>query len=585
MIYPKIPLAQTLIQLCKAKQIKHIVLSPGSRNAPLTIGFTHDPFFKCYSIVDERCAAFFALGIAQQLQEPIAVVCTSGSALLNYFPAVAEAFYSNIPLVVLSADRPKYMVGIGDGQTINQREVYGTHVAYAANLKDDIPENKTFTKAEKELPIFKNLEHKLEKALGLQQSVQDYNETEINNALNTAILEKLPVHINCPFNEPLYDRVDTLTVNVSVVESQVKEPDFTQFENFNSVWQSSHKKMVLVGVLEPNSLEENYINLLANDPSVLILTESTSNFHHEKTIPSIDKLIGALNEDEFVTLQPDVLLTVGGLVVSKKIKQFLRKYQPKHHYHLGLHQANNTFYILNHWFKISLNTFFSHWQPLYKDQESSFQNFWISEMNLRRNGHSTYMSQIPYSDFKVFHHIINALPETIQIQSANSSIIRYLQLFDFKKTQHIFCNRGTSGIDGSTSTAIGAAITTKTPTVCITGDLSFLYDSNALWNNYIPKNFKIILINNAGGGIFRILPGHKNTENFDTYFETKHNLNASHLAKMYQFNYNKVSGESELKEKLSHFFSSNDAPQLLEIFTPSHLNDEVLLGYFKAIKY
>ena len=153
MIYSKIPLAQTVVQLCKAKQIQHIVLSPGSRNAPLTIGFTHDPYFKCYSIVDERCAAFFALGIAQQLQAPVAVVCTSGSALLNYFPAVAEAFYSNIPLIVLSADRPKYKVGIGDGQTINQKDVYGTHVAYAANLKDDISTNKTFTEAEKDLNV------------------------------------------------------------------------------------------------------------------------------------------------------------------------------------------------------------------------------------------------------------------------------------------------------------------------------------------------------------------------------------------------------------------------------------------------
>ena len=138
MKHPKIPLAQTVIQLCKAKNIQHIVLSPGSRNAPLTIGFTHDPFFKCYSIVDERCAAFFALGIAQQIKHPVAVVCTSGSALLNYYPAVSEAYYSHVPLVVLSADRPKYLVGIGDGQTINQENVFKNHIQYSANLKQDL---------------------------------------------------------------------------------------------------------------------------------------------------------------------------------------------------------------------------------------------------------------------------------------------------------------------------------------------------------------------------------------------------------------------------------------------------------------
>jgi 2-succinyl-5-enolpyruvyl-6-hydroxy-3-cyclohexene-1-carboxylate synthase len=141
MKYPKIPLAQTIIALCKAKKIKHIVLSPGSRNAPLTIGFTHDPFFKCYSIVDERCAAFFALGIAQQIKEPVVVVCTSGSALLNYYPAVAEAFFSQIPLVVLSADRPRFMVGIGDGQTINQEHVFENHILDSANLRQDLTED------------------------------------------------------------------------------------------------------------------------------------------------------------------------------------------------------------------------------------------------------------------------------------------------------------------------------------------------------------------------------------------------------------------------------------------------------------
>ena len=186
MKHPKIPLAQTVIQLCKAKNIQHIVLSPGSRNAPLTIGFTHDPFFKCYSIVDERCAAFFALGIAQQIKHPVAVVCTSGSALLNYYPAVSEAYYSHVPLVVLSADRPKYLVGIGDGQTINQENVFKNHIQYSANLKQDLnPENQNAFA--EDLPIMKSIENKVERFLGLQQSVQQYNETEINKAFNKAI--------------------------------------------------------------------------------------------------------------------------------------------------------------------------------------------------------------------------------------------------------------------------------------------------------------------------------------------------------------------------------------------------------------
>ena len=180
MKHSKIPLSQTVVQLCKAKGIKHIVLSPGSRNAPLTIGFTHDEFFKCYSIVDERCASFFAVGIAQKTQEPVVVVCTSGSALLNYYPAVAEAYYSDIPLVVLSADRPKYLIGIGDGQTINQQDVFENHILYSTNLKQDIIEKNNDT--DDELQIFKIIENKLEQFIGLQKTLQQQNEVEINTS-------------------------------------------------------------------------------------------------------------------------------------------------------------------------------------------------------------------------------------------------------------------------------------------------------------------------------------------------------------------------------------------------------------------
>ena len=131
MIYPKIPLAQSIIEICNAKGVHDIVISPGSRNAPLTIGFTSNPNFRCYSIADERCAAFFAIGIAQQIQKPVAVVCTSGSALLNYYPALAEAFYSQIPFIVISADRPLDKIDIGDGQTIRQENVFQNHLIFS----------------------------------------------------------------------------------------------------------------------------------------------------------------------------------------------------------------------------------------------------------------------------------------------------------------------------------------------------------------------------------------------------------------------------------------------------------------------
>jgi len=547
---PKNSLAQTVIQLCNAKDIKHIVISPGSRNAPLTIGFTNHSYFKCYSIVDERCAAFFALGIAQQLQEPVALVCTSGSALLNYYPAIAEAFYSDISLVVLSADRPKHLVGIGDGQTINQEAVFVNHILYSANLKEDD---------------------------------QQTNDVKINNALNTAVLQSGPVHINVPFSEPLYDRIDEFSVIPKSVEAIKKLEKIEDLSDYRSLWDNAKRKLVLVGVNAPNTVEQKFLDLLANDESVIVFTETTSNLHHNNFFPSIDKIIAPLVEDEFKQLQPEIVLTFGGMIVSKKAKAFLRDYMPKYHWHIDTKKANDTFFCLSKQFKYSVNHFFESFFKSYKSAQSNYQNYWQEVKQTRAKRHEAYINTIPYSDLKVFDVVLKTLPNNCMLQLGNSSTVRYSQLFDVNKTLKVFCNRGTSGIDGSTSTAIGAASVSNTPTVFITGDLSFFYDSNALWNNYIPSSFRIIVINNRGGGIFRILPGHKNTDNFDTYFETKHQLSAKKLCTMYGLEYTEVRNLEEIKRKISSFYSTSSQPKLLEIFTPREVNDQVLLNYFKNI--
>jgi 2-succinyl-5-enolpyruvyl-6-hydroxy-3-cyclohexene-1-carboxylate synthase len=577
---PKIPLAQTIIQLCKAKKVKHIVISPGSRNAPLTIGFSNHEYFSCYSIVDERCAAFFALGIAQQLQEPVAIVCTSGSAMLNYYPAIAEAYYSNIPLVVISADRPSHLVGIGDGQTINQKGVYQNHILYEANLKEDIiiDNNSPID----EPTIIKSLENKVERFLGLQKDIAEFNVDEINRAINSAILSRGPVHINAPFNEPLYDMVDEFSVTVKPTQ-----PNFVSHKedlsSYAQSWNKSSKKMVLVGVNAPNTIDKKILEFLANDDSIIVFTETTSNLHHDEFFPSIDKIIAPLRDVDFEKLQPEILLTFGGLIVSKKVKAFLRKQQPKQHWHIDETTANDTFFSLSKHFKCSVNQFFNQFLFDVKHIESAYKPYWNKVKAHRQIEHKKYLESCEYSDLKVFEKVLQSLPNNAIVHSGNSSAIRYMQLFNINKNLQVYCNRGTSGIDGSTSTTIGAAVASKKQTVLITGDLSFFYDSNALWNNYIPNNFRIILINNGGGGIFRILPGHKNTDNFDTYFETKHNLTAKQLCAMYNIVYQEANSMMNLKNELQNFYDVDKTPKLLEIFTPRENNDQILLNYFKAL--
>ncbi len=582
MKHSKIPLSQTVVQLCKAKGIKHIVLSPGSRNAPLTIGFTYDEYFKCYSIVDERCAAFFALGIIQKLHEPVAVVCTSGSALLNYYPAVAEAYYSDLPLVILSADRPKYLIGIGDGQTIDQQNVYSNQILYFANLKLDIEKERKMADID-ELPIFKSFESKVEKILGLQRTIQQENESEINKAINIAIINKGPVHLNVPFEEPLYNMVENSSVNPI---NEIAKPKLNSIDNIEDIykkWNSAKKKMVLVGVNPPNKIDQDYLDLFANDESVIVFTETTSNIHHPNFFPSIDKIIAPLTHEDFERLQPEILITFGGMIVSKKIKAFLREFKPKEHWHIDPKKANDTFFCLTDHIKTDVNSFFKEFKNHIHSVSSDYREYWLKVNQHRSKRHNDYLKEIPFSDFKAFDTIFKSLPHNSNVQVGNSSAIRYAQLFDLDNSLKIFCNRGTSGIDGSTSTAIGYAAVNEEPTIFITGDLSFFYDSNALWNNYIPANFRIILINNKGGGIFRILPGHKNTPNFDTFFETEHNLTAEQLCDMYHFEYQTALNDADLKSELSSFFKPSSKPKLLEIFTPRTLNDSVLLDYFKFI--
>jgi 2-succinyl-5-enolpyruvyl-6-hydroxy-3-cyclohexene-1-carboxylate synthase len=548
--FPKDELAQLVIASCIANNIEDVVISPGSRNAPLIIGFFNHSAIKTYSIVDERCAAFFALGIAQQIQKPVAVVCTSGSALLNYYPAISEAFYSRIPLVVISADRPENKIDIGDGQTIRQENVFENHILFSANLKKDAHDN---------LDI-------------------------INKAFVASIYLKGPVHINVPFEEPLYELTDDMLKFDSVKIDATEVPlAMDELRKFATIWNGSSKKMVLVGSHFPDELLQIQINKIIEDDSVIVLTETTSNLYNAKFINCIDKVLFPLDEIELENLKPEILVTFGGMIVSKKVKQFLRKQRPKHHWHIDGSRAYDTFFSLSQHFKISPQLFFSQFFFLTKEKQSDFQKLWLAIKNFRIQNHQSFLGACDYSDLKAFEVILKSVPYNSKLHLSNSSIIRYSQLFDINNTIHVYCNRGTSGIDGSTSTAIGAASVSELRTTFVTGDISFFYDSNALWNEHVKNNFRIIILNNDGGGIFKIIPGPKESKALP-YFETPHGLTANHLAAMFGYAYSSADNLESINSELEFFYEDSEKPKILEIFTPSEKNDLILKSYFKALK-
>lgn len=546
---------QLMAETLKAFQLDHIVLSPGSRNGALTMQFVNDPYFTTYSVVDERSAAFVALGIAQQRQQPVVICCTSGSAIANYYPAITEAFFQNVPVVVISADRPTHLVDNFDGQTIRQEDFLKQHCVHSVQLSEE-DDTETLTK----------------------------NMLLIKYALIDCLHKKGPIHINMPFSEPLYGSVDELEIAIDTITIHEKEYKEIDYLHLTKQWNTAAKKLVLVGMHHSDEAFEQRMINLAEDDSVVVLHEVTSNLHHQRFINKIDQSIFPLNEEQLRELKPDILLTIGQNVVSKKIKAFLRNHQPSQHWHLDEYWFPDTFQCLTEKIDANPTDFLSQLTAWTNPKTSTYYEQWNVIRQLNERKHNAYLAQVQFSDLKVFEQLINAYPSDWMVHYGNSTVIRYALLFDHQTGNPVYCNRGTSGIDGSTSTAVGACLGNKQNTVVITGDISFFYDSNALWNAHMPSNLRIIVINNGGGNIFKFIPGPSETGVVDEYFETQHALTAEHLAKMYRFDYLNVSNETELSQALGHFYDPSEQPKILEINTRNIPNAELLKGYFNSLR-
>lgn len=544
---------QILAHLLKEYGIFDIVISPGSRNAPLAIHFSETDEFNCYSIVDERSAAFVGMGMAKSIKKPVALTCTSGSASANYYPGITEAFYQNTPLLILTADRPTDFVDIFDGQTIRQKDLYQQHSYGDFQLLEDSVEN-----------------------------ADDENFSIIKKAIEVCFEKQGPVHINIPLEEPLYNMVSELP-NFKPVEKTIRENIYELPPNLVADWNTSKRIMILVGTRDYSEELEMQLTQLVKNHSVVVLKEANSNLKHDKFFAHIDRYIFNFNDADYKTYAPDLLITVGQNVVSKKVKQFLRKANPKNHWHIDEVWHPDTFFSLTEKVKATPEKFFAKLLKFISLEPSPYFNLWDVLRDKRDSKHDEYCVGTGFSDFKLFELLSNKLPEKINLHISNSSAIRYTQLFDFDKNR-IYCNRGTSGIDGSTSTAMGYAIKSQRQTVLVTGDMSFFYDINGLWNNYIPPYTRIIVFNNGGGDIFKIIPGPSSTNALEEFILTKHHKNAEHLAQHFGFSYTKVDDEITLSRVLDNFFKHDEKAKILEVDTAAVENAEVLKGYFEFLK-
>ena len=546
---------QLLAHLLKEYGINNVVISPGSRNAPLAIHFGEMDEFNTYSIVDERSAAFVGLGMAKSEKKPVAITCTSGSAAANYYPAVTEAFYQNIPLLILTADRPTDFVDIFDGQTIRQKELYQLHSYGDFQLMEDDKDGS-----------------------------EDYNFDIIKKAIELCIEKQGPVHINVPLSEPLYELVTELPVFPKVDTTAQKKP-YELPTNLVAQWNLSKRILILVGTRDYSNELESQLSQLVKNHSVVVLSEVNSNLNHDKFFTHIDRYIFTFTDEDYQLYAPDLLITVGQNVVSKKVKQFLRKAKPKNHWHIDEVWQPDTYFALTDKIETKPEVFFNKLLNVVKLEPQPYFNLWDVLRDKRDAKHAEYVNRVGFSDFNLFWLISQKIPENFNIHFSNSSAIRYAQLFDFKGNK-IYCNRGTSGIDGSTSTAMGFAIKNENPTLLVTGDLSFFYDVNGLWNQYIPPYTRIIIFNNGEGNIFKIIPGpdKANSNILDEFIATKHTKSAEHLAKHFGFGYVKVEDDNSLERVLDNFFKPDVQPKIMEVCTQEIQNAEVLKKYFEFLK-
>ena len=522
-----------LAEICSQFGIEHAVICPGSRSAPLVFAFNRNKNIKTYSIIDERSAAYMALGMAQQLQKPVALICTSGTAALNFYPAIAEAFYQKIPLVVLTADRPANLLNQQDGQMINQVNVFGNHVRGSLNFDSRLRTS----------------------------------HSELRTFLNKTMFPVMgPVHINVPLVEPLYENLEE-----EIVIEKVEKPlnIFGDFDNKNIIdaLHQTQKRVIIVGQNLPDQELLVTLKELAQK-DFAILADVVSNQHESSVLKHFDFLVSQANIETLQVLEPDFIISLGGPVLSKALKLWLKKQKPKFHFRIQQDETlvdtynNVTEYIYgnnNEVLKSLVNAEFS----------SSTYAEYLGLMELksqRKIAEFINQNNVEFNELVTVNFTLKNIPENSQLQIANSTAIRYVSYLGLpNKNITAFCNRGTSGIDGCTSTAIGAANMTNEIVTLITGDLAFFYDRNAFWNNFVPNNLRIILLNNHGGGIFNLIDGPNTQPELEEFFLTKHKLNAKNLAAENGLSYNLCKNNDEFANALATFYDVSEQAKIIEL--------------------
>lgn len=554
-----------IAEICWQKGIRNVVLSPGSRSAPLTLAFVRHPKIHTYIIPDERSAGFIALGIALITEKPVALVCTSGTAVVNLYPAVAEAFYSQVPLILFTADRPREWIDQADNQTIRQENIFGKHA------KGYFP-----------FPVV--IAHDNDKWL---------SERYVSEAVNLAAANpRGPVQVNVPIREPFYPGPDEefqfekKPKLIRKIEQSAGLSD-EDWNRLSKVWEESDRVLIAGG---QSRLDSDLIDPLSEFSAAFkipVTGDIIANLSHsvKELISCHDLFLMTGDEDILAPLKPNLLITFGNTILSTNLKKLLRTCQPEHHWHIKPSgYFPDTFKSLTDSVPVMPSCFFKRALEKFsgKQKDVSFLERWLSRENKAKKKIADFFPQEKFSELEAVKIIRDHLPDQINLHLANSMPVRLVNFLGrLNPGTEVFANRGTSGIDGCSSTAVGIALHSGKQDVLITGDMAFFYDRNAFWHSYMPDNLRIIILNNHGGGIFRMIDGPSQLPELEEYFETRQPLTAGNTARDLGVDYIKCKSAGQLEDSLKTFFQKNPTAKILEIETDSAVN-KIIFDKFKS---
>ena len=534
--------------------VRHVVVSPGSRNAPLIVALARTEGLECTSVIDERSAAFVALGMAVQTGRPVAMACTSGSAALNYGPALAEAYYRNIPLIALTADRPEEWIDQDDSQTIRQAG------ALAAVVKGSY-----------DLPVCRAGDE------GLQRRCR----RRVCDAIMQAITpSRGPVHINIQIDEPIDAVADDADDDFTFPELIRPETTIPQNEvkELADAISNARKVLIVAGFMPPSPSLAHCLAALPANCAVLCEAQSNLRGPFAGNIDATLRAMSAQEKEEL--LAPEVVVTIGGSLLPRMIKSELRS-RKFEHWSIGTcGHCLDPLLNLTRRIECTPDTLFRQLVPLLKSSAGDYRGRWLQASANAMLRSCEFLQSAPWSDYTAMGLLLGALPDGTNLHLSNGTAVRYAQLFDYSAAARVECNRGVSGIDGCTSTAIGAAMTSEAPTLLVTGDMSAQYDIGALATPGIPATFRMVVLNNSGGGIFRFIKATRDLPEMERYLAADVRLPLRDIAGGFGFDYYEARNAAMLRAVMPRFFAEGPQPCILNIVTPAQASAETIRKYF-----